>query len=59
MNKTITRAQVDIENLMRNVRDNFSLNVEPKYESMPRFVEEKGKIDQSMFKYKSKFKWQN
>ena len=54
LNKTITRAQVDIENLMRNVRDNFSLNVEPKYESMPRFVEEKGKIDQSMFKYKSK-----
>ena len=54
LNKTITRAQADIENLMRNVRDKFSLNVEPKYDLMPRFVEEKGKIDQSMFKYKSK-----
>ena len=52
--KTITKAQADIENLMRNVRDNFNINVEPKYESMPRFAEEKGKIDQSMFKYKSK-----
>lgn len=52
--KTITKAQADIENLMRNVRDNFNINVEPKYESMPKFVEEKGKIDQSMFKYKSK-----
>lgn len=54
LNKAIVKAQVEIENLMRNARDTFSINVEPKYESLSKYSDERNKIDQSMFKYKAK-----
>ena len=39
---------------MKNVRDEFNINVEPKYNSLYKFKEEKNKINQAVFNYKSK-----
>lgn len=48
------KKQSDLENLMKNARDSFNINVEANYEALNRFKEEKSKINQDVFKYQSK-----
>lgn len=49
-----SKKQADIEYLMKSCRDNYNVNIEPTYDSLSQFKEEALKIDQSVFKYKSK-----
>ena len=47
--------KVEIEHHMREVRDKFNINIEPSYNYVAKFREEKNKINQELFKYNSKF----
>ncbi len=54
LENSINKNTLDLEYQMREARDEFSLNYEPNMESLVQFKEERNKIDQSVFKYKSK-----
>lgn len=51
---SITRSKVEIEALMKKVRDDYGVNIEPKYELIQKFIDERDRINQSVFKYNSK-----
>ena len=54
LHDSITRLKVEVETLMKNVRDDYGVNIEPKYELIQKYIEERDKIDQSVFRFKSK-----
>lgn len=54
LEKRIVEAKSKLESLMREARDKFSINCEPNYDSLSKFKEEKNKINDSIFKYRSK-----
>lgn len=57
-NKGLERSNdkliLEIENKMEIARNNFSINAAPNFNSLSVFVEEKNKINQAIFNYKSK-----
>lgn len=54
LSNNINKNIIDLEYQMKEARNDFSLNYEPNLESLESFKEERNKIDQSVFKYKSK-----
>lgn len=50
----ISRGKAQIEQLMLNVRDEFSINIEPKYENINKIIIIRENINTSIFDYQSK-----
>lgn len=54
LEKTNNKLILEIENNMAIARDTFSINAAPNFNSLSIFIDEKNKINQSIFNYKSK-----
>lgn len=53
--RKVVKDKANIENLMKAARDNYSINVEPKYESLQKIRLEASKIVTIVFDYKKEF----
>ncbi|MCH5180172.1 MAG: AAA family ATPase [Erysipelotrichales bacterium] len=54
LDKKIIEEKSNIKNLMKRARDEFSINYEPDFSHFDSFIDEKNKIDDSIFKYQAK-----
>ena len=53
--RKLDAGKIEIEHNMREIRNKFSINIEPSYSQIAKFREEKNKINRELFKYNSKF----